>query len=53
MKSSHNLKQNFNRFMRERGNIALKFLDAINDMDSLIEDVKRSVQFNVHQLNLI
>ena len=50
LKKSHNLKQNFNRFMRERRKIVLKFLDAVNDMDSFIEDVKGS---NIHELNLI
>ena len=54
LKKSHNLKQNFNRFMRERRKIVLKFLNAVNDMDSFIEDVKRTVQFNVQfDFNLI
>ena len=40
--------------MRERRKIVLKFLNAVNDMDSFIEDVKRSVQFNVQfDFNLI
>ena len=54
LKKSHNLKQNFNRFMREIRKIVLKFLNAVNDMDSFIEDVKRTVQFNVQfDFNLI
>ena len=39
------LKSNFPRFMRQRGIIALKFLDVNDEMDDFIDDIRRVVEF--------
>ena len=39
------LKEQFPRFMRLRGAIALKFLDVNDEMDSFIDDIRRVVEF--------
>ena len=42
-----NLKEQFPRFMRLRGSIALKFLDVNDEMDSFIDDIRRVVEFKI------
>ena len=45
LKTSIHLRKYFPRFMRNRGNIALKFLEVDDDMDSFIDDIRKLVIF--------
>lgn len=46
LKENPSLKANFPQFMKERGNISLKFLECKDDeMDNFIEDVEKIVIF--------
>lgn len=45
LKNSEYLKKNFfKRFMRRRGDIALKFLDKDDDIDSFIDNIRKAVE---------
>ena len=45
LKNAKYLKKNFfRRFMRKRGDIALKFLDKDDDMDSFIDNIRKTVE---------
>ena len=47
LKNSEYLKKNFfKRFMRRRGDIALKFLDKDDDIDSFIDNIRKAVEIN-------
>ena len=49
LKTSNHLKNYFPRYMRNRGTIALKFLEADDDMDSFIDDITRVVIFKTSE----